>query len=110
MSFAHLLWFSTGSTERPITFAPRAANCFSSEPTAPSSVVHTGVKSFGWENSTAQLSPIHSWKWIGPCVVSAVKSGATSFMRSDIFFFLFLEKFIGERRVLCVVESTAAAD
>jgi hypothetical protein len=26
----------------------------------PSSVVHTGVKSFGCENKTAQLSPIHS--------------------------------------------------
>ena len=88
MSFAHLPWFSTGSTLRPITLAPRAANCFSSAPTAPSSVVQTGVKSFGCENSTAQLSPIHSWKWIVPCVVSAVKSGATSLMRSDISFIL----------------------
>ena len=26
----------------------------------PSSVVHTGVKSFGWENKTAQESPIQS--------------------------------------------------
>src|SRR6266542_505310 len=26
----------------------------------------------------AQRSPIHSWKWIGPAVVSAVKSGAVS--------------------------------
>ena len=27
---------------------------------SPSSVVQTGVKSLGWEKSTAQLSPIHS--------------------------------------------------
>jgi hypothetical protein len=32
----------------------------------PSSVVHTGVKSFGWEKSTAHLSPIHWWKSIWP--------------------------------------------
>src|ERR1700733_12846076 len=29
----------------------------------------------------AQPSPIHSWKWMVPWVVSAVKSGATSLMR-----------------------------
>src|SRR6476619_6716110 len=44
----------------------------------PSSVVHTGVKSFGCENSTAHESPIHSWKLIGPSVVCASKSGAVS--------------------------------
>ena len=32
----------------------------------PSSVVQTGVKSFGCEKSTAHESPIHSWKRIGP--------------------------------------------
>src|SRR5438270_3142633 len=37
-----------------------------------------GVKSFGWENSTAQESPIQSWNLIGPSVVSASKSGAVS--------------------------------
>src|ERR1700737_3928850 len=42
----------------------------------PSSVVQTGVKSFGWENSTAHDSPIQSWKLILPRVVSASKSGA----------------------------------
>src|SRR5208282_4542992 len=47
----------------------------------PSSVVHTGVKSFGCENRIAHLSPIQSWKWILPSVVSAVKSGASSPMR-----------------------------
>ena len=56
----------------------------------PSSVVQTGVKSFGCENRMAQPSPIHSWKWIVPWVVSAVKSGATSLMRSDMIYFLFL--------------------
>src|SRR6186997_585159 len=44
----------------------------------PSSVVHTGVKSFGCENNTAHESPIQSWKRIGPSVVSASKSGAVS--------------------------------
>src|SRR5262249_15833991 len=47
----------------------------------PSSVVQTGVKFLGCENSTAQPSPIHSWKLTVPCVVSAVKSGAISLMR-----------------------------
>src|SRR4051812_36491990 len=86
MSWVHLPWLSTGSTLRPITFAPRLANSLSRAATAPSSVVQTGVKSLGWEKSTAQLSPIHSWKWMVPCVVSAVKSGARSLMRSDISF------------------------
>jgi hypothetical protein len=43
---------------------------------APSSVVQTGVKFFGCENSTPQLLPSHSWKRIGPSVVCASKSGA----------------------------------
>src|SRR5947209_16658448 len=50
----------------------------------PSSVVQTGVKSFGWENRIAQPLPIQSWKLMVPCVVSAVKFGASSLMRSDI--------------------------
>src|SRR5581483_5290395 len=48
----------------------------------PSSVVHTGVKSFGCENRIAQPSPIHSWKLIGPWVVSAVKFGASLLIRN----------------------------
>src|SRR5215813_5556326 len=40
----------------------------------PSSVVQTGVKSFGWKKE----SPIHCWKLMGPCVVSALKLGASS--------------------------------
>src|ERR671932_7206 len=44
----------------------------------PSSVVHTGVKSLGCENSTAHESPIQSWKRMRPSVVSASKSGAVS--------------------------------
>jgi hypothetical protein len=39
------------------------------------------VKSFGCENRIAQPSPIQLWKLMVPCVVSAVKSGATSLMR-----------------------------
>src|SRR5437764_13545092 len=44
----------------------------------PSSVVQIGVKSLGCENSTAQESPIQSWKLILPSVVFATKSGAVS--------------------------------
>src|SRR5262249_36117340 len=40
--------------------------------------VQTGVKSFGCENNTTHESPIQSWKLIGPSVVSAWKSGASS--------------------------------
>ena len=66
-----------------MTLAPRLANSPSRPAMAPSSVVQTGVKSLGWEKRTAHLSPIHSWKWMGPWVVSAVKSGASSLMRSS---------------------------
>src|SRR5215208_1860799 len=48
----------------------------------PSSVVQTGVKSLGCENSTAHESPIHSWKRTGPSDVSASKSGAVSPIRN----------------------------
>src|SRR5690606_39407363 len=58
---------------------------------APSSVVQTGVKFCGWLKRTAQPSPIHSWKLIVPCVVSAVKSGAVSLMRSPIWRLLLLQ-------------------
>src|SRR4029434_6966234 len=44
----------------------------------PSSVVQTGVKSFGCENKTAQESPIQSWNRMRPSLVSASKSGAVS--------------------------------
>jgi hypothetical protein len=44
----------------------------------PVSVVHTGVKSAGWLNSTAQEPSFQSWKVRVPSVVSAVKFGASS--------------------------------
>src|SRR5215469_8526404 len=46
--------------------------------TEPSSVVHTGMKSLGCENSTAHESPIHSWNRSTPSVVCTTKSGAVS--------------------------------
>ena len=46
--------------------------------------MQTGVKSFGCENRMAQPSPIHSWKLIGPWVVSAVKLGASLLILSDM--------------------------
>ena len=82
MSFSQLTWESTGSTDRPMTLTLRLSNSPFSFATVPSSVVHTGVKSLGCEKSTAQLSPFHSWKLTVPWVVSAVKSGAVSPMRT----------------------------
>src|ERR1700724_3656503 len=85
MSAAHLPWLSTASTLRPMILHFRFVKSGSSPAMYPSSVVHTGVKSFGCENRIAQPSPIHSWKLIVPCVVSAVKSGATSLIRGTVF-------------------------
>src|ERR1700722_15826676 len=61
-----------------MTLVLRLANSSFSLATAPSSVVQTGVKSLGYENSTPHPSPSHSWKLTVPSVVSAVKSGASS--------------------------------
>src|SRR6202142_4610465 len=78
VSSEHLVCLSTGSTERPISLTPRLSNSGFSFASAPSSVVQTGVKSFGCENNSAQLLPIQSWNLILPSVVSASKSGATA--------------------------------
>ncbi len=59
MSFAHLVWFPTGSTLNPMTFVLRLSNSGFRRAMYPSSVVQTGVKSLGCENSTAHDSPIH---------------------------------------------------
>src|SRR5580704_7847051 len=82
MSCAHLLCCVTGSTLSPIILQLRFAKSGSSPAMYPSSVVHTGVKSLGCENRMAQPSPIHSWKLILPCEVSAVKLGASSLIRN----------------------------
>src|ERR1035437_5810544 len=78
MSPAQPLWDSTPSTDRPISLALRLSNSALALAKAQCSVVHTGVKSFGWENRQPQLSRRHSWDLIVPSVVSAVKSGAVS--------------------------------
>src|SRR5579875_2297909 len=78
MSGIHPLCDSSGSTLMAMTLALRLSNSLFSLATAPSSVVHTGVKSLGWENRMPQLSPSHSWNLMVPSVVSAVKSGASS--------------------------------
>src|SRR5216684_8924891 len=84
MSFDHFLWSSTESTLRPITLVLRLSNSGLMRAMYPSSVVHTGVKSLGWENRTAHWLPIHWWKSIGPWVVCAVKLGASSPIRKAI--------------------------
>src|SRR6202167_1665780 len=81
MSTAHLLCLFTGSALSPMILQLRFSNSGCNPAIYPSSVVHTGVKSLGCENKIAQPSPIHSWKLIVPCEVSAVKSGAVSLMR-----------------------------
>src|SRR5689334_17892790 len=86
MSLIHFLCESTGSTESAITLTFLLANSSLSLAVNPSSVVHTGVKSAGCENSTPQLSPSHLWKLIGPSLDSWVKSGAVSPRRSDMVF------------------------
>src|SRR6266446_785049 len=53
MSTAHLLWLATGSTESPMILTLRLSNSGLRRAMVPSSVVQTGVKSFGWENSAA---------------------------------------------------------
>src|SRR5262245_49514165 len=78
MSWLQPSWSERPSTDRPITLTLRLSNSGLSAATRPSSVVQTGVKSLGCENSTPQLLPRYWWNEIGPSVVSAVKSGASS--------------------------------
>src|SRR5262252_5138891 len=78
MSADHFAWSATASTERPMTLTLRLSNSGLILAMKPSSVVHTGVKSLGCENSTAQELPIQSWKRTTPSVVSASKFGAVS--------------------------------
>lgn len=55
ISFIQLLCESTGSQERAMHFTLRLENSGTSDATAPSSVVHTGVKSAGCENRIPHL-------------------------------------------------------
>src|SRR6266705_3649160 len=77
MSLDHFSWSGTESTLRPMILQLRLSNSGFSPAMYPSSVVQTGVKFFGCENRMAHPLPIHSWKLIGPCVLSAVKLGAS---------------------------------
>src|SRR5690606_33973586 len=78
MSSIHLRCESTGSTDSAMALTPRLANSSLSLAVKPSSVVHTGVKSAGWEKRMPQLSPSHSWKRMRPSLESCSKSGAMS--------------------------------
>src|SRR5690606_34926338 len=78
MSSIHLMCESTGSTDRAMALTPRLANSSLSLAVKPSSVVHTGVKSAGWEKRMPQLSSCHSWKRMRPSLESCSKSGAIS--------------------------------
>src|SRR5260221_14666197 len=85
MSSDHFVCLSTGSTLSPSSLTPRLSNSGFSLASAPSSVVQTGVKSFGCENKSAQLLPIQSWNLIFPSVVLASKSGAIAPIWSALF-------------------------
>src|SRR5437868_5807073 len=89
MSFAQRLWSLTESTHRPMILVLRLSSAGLIRAMYPSSVVHTGVKSFGCEKRTAHPFPIHWWKSTGPCVVCAVKFGASSPIRNVIRTLLF---------------------
>ena len=60
MSSNHFTWSETGSTLSPKTLTFLASNSGFIFANEPNSVVQTGVKSFGCENKTPQLSPSHS--------------------------------------------------
>src|SRR5215467_13822960 len=90
MSLAHLEWSCKVSTLSPIILVLRRSNSGLIRAMYPSSVVHTGVKSLGWEKSTHQESPIQSWNRMRPSVVSASKSGARSPICRVISHLLFL--------------------
>lgn len=55
MSFTQALWLSTSSVERPNNVTFLLANSGANLEKAPSSVVHTGVKSAGWEKRTTHF-------------------------------------------------------
>ena len=78
MSRIQVLWVSAGSTDSAIALTLRLSNSGLSLAVRPSSVVQTGVKSAGWENSTTHESPAHSWNLILPIEESCSKSGAVS--------------------------------
>src|SRR4029078_4341380 len=67
---------ATGSTDRAIPLTLRFSNSLLSLAEPLSSVVQTGVKSAGCENSTPHLSPRYSWNLILPSDDSCSKSGA----------------------------------
>src|SRR5471030_489886 len=78
MSLIQLACDSAGSTDSAIALTLRLSNSGLSLAVRPNSVVQTGVKSAGCENSTTHESPAHSWKWMVPMEESCEKSGAVS--------------------------------
>ena len=64
MSPTHRSSASRPSRPQPEDFASRLSNSLFGDETSPSSVVQTGVKSFGCENGMPHPSPSHSWNWM----------------------------------------------
>src|SRR5689334_8025693 len=64
------------SIELPMMATFRAASASLNLANSTNSVVHTGVKSAGWEKRITHLSFCQVERRIGPCVVFASKSGA----------------------------------
>mmetsp|Transcript_30595 Transcript_30595/g.90817 ORF Transcript_30595/g.90817 Transcript_30595/m.90817 type:complete len:214 (+) Transcript_30595:233-874(+) len=73
----HARCSATGSQLRPISFTPSSRNCAAMAWQMPSSVVQTGVKSFGCEKRMVHAGSRarKSWNAKSPCVVLHSKSG-----------------------------------
>src|SRR6266849_3578089 len=78
------MWLWIESTEMPMSLVLRLSNSACRRANSASSVEHTGVKSAGWLNRSTQWPSCHFEKVSSPCVVIAVKSGATSPMRGIV--------------------------
>ena len=68
----------------PMNLTSRLSNSALSEAVIPSSVVQTGVKSFGCEKRMPQLLPRCVCRLSGPIEVSASKLGTSSPIRSTL--------------------------
>lgn len=85
MSCIQARWDGIEPTDSPRSWVLRFSNSGASSENATNSVVQTGVKSAGWlKKSTHLPALVRSDSRIGPCVVTASKSGAGSFSRGRL--------------------------
>src|SRR5581483_5166493 len=85
MFSTHAICEYTLSTELPINCTLRFSNSGLRLENSTNSVVHTGVKSAGWENSNTHLPfEVELLRRIMPCVDFASKWGPGSLMRGNL--------------------------